>query len=51
MSPAEEYIYSALKNAGFYGNSNIAFIQNKNGVVVSVMLKEEIYKNIEDESN
>ena len=47
MSPAEEYIYSALKNA----RSNIAFIQDKNGVVILVMPAKEIFKKIQDESN
>ena len=51
MSPAEEYIYSALKNARFSSTSNIAFIQNKDGVVISVMPAEEIFKKIEHESN
>lgn len=51
MSPAEEYIYAALRNARFNETSSIAFIQDKNGVVISVMPAEKIFKKIEHESN
>ena len=49
MSPAEEYIYAALKKARF--DETLAFIQDKNGVVISVMPAKEIFKKIQDESN
>lgn len=51
MTGVEEYIYLALKNRRFDGTQNLAFIQDKNGVVISVMPAEEIFKKIEDESN
>ena len=51
MSPVEEYIYAALKKARFNETSSIAFIQDKNGVVISVMPAKEIFKKIQDESN
>lgn len=51
MTEFEEYIYKGLKKAMLHDIRDIAFLQDKDGVVISVMKREDCYKRIENEDN
>ena len=53
MSPLEDYIWTecAFRKVKIMPTSEIVLIQNKNGVVISVESREEIFKKIQDENN
>lgn len=52
MRTAQEYIYEALKNMRFdAAQDDMAFLQDKRGVVITIMPKEQIFNKIGNESN
>ena len=51
MKAFEEYIYNGLKKAMLYDIRDVALLQDKDGVVISVMKREDCYKRIENENN
>jgi hypothetical protein len=51
MNAFEEYIYKGLKKAMLHDIRDVAFLQDKDGVVISVMKREDCYKRIENEDN
>jgi hypothetical protein len=51
MSALFDYIYDALNDARFYDIEEMAFLKDKDGMIIKMMSKEEVLNKIEDESN
>jgi hypothetical protein len=53
MTSLHDYIFTefAFRKVQLMPTDDVVIVQNKDGVVISVESREEIFKKIEDESN